>query len=86
MSSIDDCIKNGIPWPDLPANIQESLSNDPAEYDARVLVYFLQNQLKYSGGLIRNVLAIFIYFFLFGRLFVVKRHIILSWFSTVLNK
>ena len=61
MSSVDDCIKNNIPWSDLPADIKESLSNDAAEYDARVLVYFLQNQLEYSGNLIKNVSFFFLF-------------------------
>ncbi|KAH9285396.1 Protein FAM91A1 [Echinococcus granulosus] len=32
-----------------------TLNQDTAEYDVRVLVYFLQNQLEYSGELIRKI-------------------------------
>ncbi|VDL60632.1 unnamed protein product [Hymenolepis diminuta] len=55
MSSIDDYIKSGIEWSQLPPNVQASLNQDAAEYDARVLVYFLQNQMEYSSELIKNI-------------------------------
>ncbi|VDO05988.1 unnamed protein product [Rodentolepis nana] len=55
MTLIDDYIKNGTPWSQLPPNVQSSLKQDPAEYDARVLVYFLQNQMEYSSDLIKNI-------------------------------
>nr|CDS28777.1 protein FAM91A1 [Hymenolepis microstoma] len=55
MTLIDDCIKSGTQWSQLPPNVQASLKHDPAEYDARVLVYFLQNQMEYSGYLIKNI-------------------------------
>lgn len=55
MSTVDDCIKNGVLWSDLPVAIKIALNQDATEYDARVLVYFLQNQLEYLGELIRKV-------------------------------
>lgn len=55
MSTIEDFIKNDIQWNNLPVQIQKLLNRDEAEYNARVLVYFLQNQLEYTGDLIRNV-------------------------------
>lgn len=55
MTSIDDYIKSGTEWSQLPPNVQASLNQDAAEYDARVLVYFLQNQMEYSSELIKNV-------------------------------
>nr|CDS15069.1 protein FAM91A1 [Echinococcus granulosus] len=55
MSTINDCIKAGLLWSDLPETIKATLNQDTAEYDVRVLVYFLQNQLEYSGELIRKI-------------------------------
>eukprot|EP00108_Taenia_solium_P011334 TsM_000733600 transcript=TsM_000733600 gene=TsM_000733600 len=55
MSTVDDCIRNGLLWSDLPVTAKIALNQDATEYDARVLVYFLQNQLEYAGELIRKI-------------------------------
>ncbi|VDM20176.1 unnamed protein product [Hydatigera taeniaeformis] len=55
MSAVEDCIKNRLLWSELPVTIKATLNEDAAEYDARVLVHFLQNQLEYSGELIRKI-------------------------------
>ncbi|VDN35247.1 unnamed protein product [Dibothriocephalus latus] len=49
---LDDYIKNDILWSELPAEVQLKLNSDEGEYDARILIYFLQNQLEYGGKLI----------------------------------
>lgn len=61
MPPIDDYIKVGTKWSQLPPSVQTSLNLDPAEYDARVLIYFLQNQLEYSSELIKDVSFCFIH-------------------------
>ncbi|BHF57510.1 hypothetical protein SprV_0100045200 [Sparganum proliferum] len=49
---LDDYIKSDLLWSELPTEVQQFLNNDEGEYDARILVYFLQNQLEYGGKLI----------------------------------
>ncbi|VDL86655.1 unnamed protein product [Schistocephalus solidus] len=49
---LDDYIKKDLLWSELPTEVQIFLNNDEEEYDARILVYFLQNQLEYGGKLI----------------------------------
>ncbi|KAM7541301.1 hypothetical protein Aperf_G00000024844 [Anoplocephala perfoliata] len=55
MLPIGDYIRGGTKWSQLPSIVQASLNQDAAEYDAHVLIYFLQNQLEYSSDLIKDI-------------------------------
>ena len=43
------------PWSALPSKVRTSLQENPKEYDAKILTYSLQNQLRYRGNIVQQV-------------------------------
>ncbi|KAG5449380.1 Protein fam91a1 [Clonorchis sinensis] len=48
-------IASNIPWPALSSKLRTLLRDDPKEYDNKILAYSLQNQLRYRGNIIQQV-------------------------------
>uniref|UniRef100_A0A8C4SV30 Family with sequence similarity 91 member A1 n=1 Tax=Erpetoichthys calabaricus TaxID=27687 RepID=A0A8C4SV30_ERPCA len=48
-------IRQNYPWTKLPANVKQSLGNSQREYDKQVLLYSIQNQLRFRNNLVRHV-------------------------------
>lgn len=54
--NLDECIAGNITWHSLPKRLRSQLQDDPKEYDHHVITYSLQNQLRYDGNLVQQVL------------------------------
>ncbi|TPP64359.1 hypothetical protein FGIG_06420 [Fasciola gigantica] len=54
--NLDECIAGNITWQNLPKRLRTQLLDDPKEYDHHVITYSLQNQLRYDGNLVQQVL------------------------------
>ncbi|KAG2467107.1 protein FAM91A1 isoform X1 [Polypterus senegalus] len=48
-------IRQNYPWTKLPANVKQSLGNSQREYDKQVLLYSIQNQLRFRNNLVKHV-------------------------------
>ncbi|GAB0089898.1 fam91a1 [Sergentomyia squamirostris] len=54
-AEIEECVRNNIPWSNLPIHLKQILRNTPKDYDRYVFNYSLKNQLRYRGNLVRKV-------------------------------
>ncbi|KAG8441621.1 hypothetical protein GDO86_010708 [Hymenochirus boettgeri] len=48
-------IRHNYPWAKLPANVKQSLGNNPKEYEKHVVLYSIRNQLRYRVNLVKHV-------------------------------
>ncbi|CAL8106410.1 unnamed protein product [Calicophoron daubneyi] len=53
---LEDKIAANTKWSDLPPKLRFQLHDDPKEYERRIVIHSLQNQLRYNGNLVQHVL------------------------------
>ncbi|VDP88016.1 unnamed protein product [Echinostoma caproni] len=54
--NLEECIAANFTWSHLPQKLRSQLRDDPKEYEHHVVTFSLQNQLRYDGNLVQQIL------------------------------